>query len=130
MKYLILLIFLFTNSCLIVDKAGKGHGKILANSIEANTEGVPGVLNAVILAATIAINIEEHNKNKKYTTTKKFVPNGLNNANAKKVNYYKATKKFVPTNVKTSNPQIVDDKTISTEEDNNKYKSYVKLSEW
>ena len=131
MKYLILLVFLLTNSCLIVDKAGKGHGKILANSVKANTEGVPGILNAVILAATIAINIVEYNKNENYyKTTKKFIPNGLNNANFKKINYYNTTKKFVPTNANTSNPHIVEEKIASTQEDNKKIKSYVKLSEW
>ena len=128
--FYILIIILFLNSCLVertkiikgVKSEGpvkintpdqtvttRGAGKVLANSIDSMTEGVPGVLNAAQLVLSILpLFSDNKNKNKKYTTTKKFVP----------------------TNVKTSNPQIVDDKTISTEEGNNKYKSYVKLSEW
>ena len=141
--FYILIIILFLNSCLVertkiikgVKSEGpvkintpdqtittRGAGKVLANSIDSMTEGVPGVLNAAqVVLSILPLFLDNKSKKKIYTTTKKFVPNGLNNANAKKINDYKATKKFVPTNVKTSNPQIVDD---------NKYKSYVKMSEW
>ena len=100
--FYILIILLFLNSCLVektttikgVKSDGPpvntntsdqtyittGAGKVLANSIDSMTEGVPGVLNAAQLIFSILPLFVDNdtNKNKRYKTTKKYVP-ALNN---------------------------------------------------
>ena len=88
-----------------------GRGKVLTNTIEGMTEGVPGVLNAAGVVLAIIDAISNNDKKKTYTP-------------------YKTTKKFIPKTTDTSNSQITEQEKITVQDDKKKIKSYIKMSEW